>query len=77
MFSAVTFTLALPVARPPSTPSPEKSDSLISGPDDGGGMSGGMTVGTVSVWKPFGTSVTSGGGGVFSGGGGGGGGGGW
>src|SRR5688572_8196571 len=76
MFSAVTLMFALPVALPPSTPSPLKSLSLISGPAVGGGMSGGMTVGTVRVWKPFGTSVISGGGGVLAGGGGGGGGGG-
>src|SRR5688572_3674464 len=58
-------------------PSPVKSVSLIAGPVDGGGMSGGITVGGASVWNPFGMSITSGGGGAsgFGGGGGSGGGG--
>src|SRR5688500_6582550 len=78
MFSAVTD-VTLPVALPPTTPSPVKSRSLITGPADGGGMFGGTIVGGARVWNPFGTSTISsvvGGGGSFSGGGGGGGGGG-
>src|SRR5512142_2074436 len=76
-FSAVTFVIfSLPHDRPPSTPSPVKSDSRVSNPRaDGGGMSGGITVGAASTWKPFGTSTTCGGGALSGGGGGGGGGG--
>src|SRR5512146_3012955 len=74
-FSAVTFVIfSLPHERPPSTPSPVKSASRVSKPfADGGGMSGGITVGAASTWKPFGTSTTCGGGALSGGGGGGGG----
>src|SRR5688500_13201969 len=72
--STVTVLFGLPSARPPSTPTPEKSRASTAA--DGGGMSGRMTVGGDSVWNPCATSTSTGGGASSIGGGGGGGGGG-
>src|ERR1051325_1476509 len=66
---------ATPVARPPSTPLPRKSAALNRSFRLTGGISLGISVGGMTVWKPsgggFAVTIASGGG--VSGGGGGGG----